>query len=207
MPLWGTATSLCRKNAAEKRECRLTVWSVKADAQGVAIAGQKSRPPLLRSVYAMAGRYAIWLKEIHPLHGECAVTYIEKKYRRFLKKYKKTINAHTDDRFVRRLTMSILIAEDHQKPWYLRMGEYAAFLALKCLRKKPSMTLGVAQVRMNRMIFGKQSVTAAVRILQQYRMTYRDLPEDEALAVIARKYNHCDDYVNKVVQIYRVIAA
>ncbi|MDD3164627.1 MAG: hypothetical protein PHS97_02090 [Oscillospiraceae bacterium] len=103
--------------------------------------------------------------------------------------------------------MSILIAEDHQKPWYLRMGEYAAFLALKCLRKKPSMTLGVAQVRMNRMIFGKQSVTAAVRILQQYRMTYRDLPEDEALAVIARKYNHCDDYVNKVVQIYRVIAA
>jgi|GEM_PF-3049300 len=206
LPLWTEAAALCRKKAAEQQR-GLTVWSVNADARGVALAGQKSRPSFLRGTYAMAGRYAIWLKEIHPLPEKGTVRYVGKKYRHFLKRYEKTINAQTEDRFVRRLVMSILIAEDHQKPWYLRMGEYAAFLALKCLHKKPSMTLGVAQVRTECMISGKQSVITAVRILGQCRAAHQNLPEDEALARIARDYNHCDDYVNNVVTIYQLIGA
>lgn len=123
--------------------------------------------------------------------------YIKSKYRKFKEKYNELIQSKCHNDFYEAVTYSIMIYEDFNRPKIVRLFEKIHFYITK-----KSHTLGIMQVRTNKMIDDKTSIILAIKIIKTATMTYKkdlkrnkykeDTP-NEATFEIAGFYN-CYNY-------------
>lgn len=93
--------------------------------------------------------------------------YIESRYKKFKSKYDSIIHPFFSNPFYEALTYSIMIYEDFNRPYAVRLLEYVVFY----ITKKPH-TLGIMQVTTNRYIDNKESVRLAIRKIARDNNAY-----------------------------------
>ncbi len=134
--------------------------------------------------------------------------YIKSKYRKFKEKYNELIQSKCHNDFYEAVTYSIMIYEDFNRPKIVRFFEKIHF----CITKK-SHTLGIMQVRTNKMIDDKTSIILAIKKIKKATMTHKNnVKEDEcdspynAVNEIAGIYNcHNEDYQREIDHIFNII--
>lgn len=83
--------------------------------------------------------------------------YLKSRFEKFYDKYNNIIHTSFNNSFYEALTYAIMIYEDFNRPYMIRMIEYIRFY----LSKKPH-TLGIMQVKTNRYINDEQSLRLAI---------------------------------------------
>ncbi len=137
--------------------------------------------------------------------------YINSRYKKFKSKYGNIIEPFFQNHFYEALTYSIMIYEDFNRPFMIRMIEYAKFF----ITLKP-LTLGIMQVTTDRCINDKQSVNLAIRMIKENIDSYltaerANLEEGETLQIytsslihyVAQRYNGGDgNYGSEISKVF-----
>ena len=137
--------------------------------------------------------------------------YALSKYHECKKKYSEVIDVNREYVVDADLLYAIMIVENYNRPPLVRMVEN-----LKFRMSHKRMSLGIMQVKTNKMIDDKESIKQAAGIIKKLRMEYigdRKEKDWDSLGslcgyidFIARKYNGGDwDYVSEVREIFETI--
>lgn len=143
--------------------------------------------------------------------------YVIRKYQQLLSSFSELVNSHAKDEKIKLITYSIMIYENYNRPKLVRIFEKAIFPFF-------SKTLGIMQVVTEKKISDKESIVIAIdKINQDYESAFDEEKEnwkkynhkfDEGnnyfnkcvMRNLVRKYNHCNDYVAEVMDIYDVLS-
>lgn len=128
---------------------------------------------------------------------------INKRYIKMKNRYMKYIGAKED--FFVKLFFSIMIMEDYNRPWYLRILEYIVFILRKFYKKKIIMSLGIMQVKTSKIIGNKKSIELAEEMIKSL---VDELYRDDELTIIkkvALSYNPSQLYYEEITKIYKYI--
>ena len=137
--------------------------------------------------------------------------YAMRKYYEFAKKYSEVVDANSEYVIDADLLYALMIVENYNRPPLVRMVEN-----LKFRMSHKRMSLGVMQVKTDKMIDDKESIKQAAGIISKLREEYIQDCKDEELGTwgtlcgyidfIARKYNGGDwDYASEVREIFETI--
>lgn len=118
--------------------------------------------------------------------------YIKKKYNSFQKKYNRIID--TKDKELHAIVYSIMIYENYNRPYLIRMFENVKFLF------SGEATLGIMQVNTKKIIGDKTSVKIGYKMLRErYLQKKKILIDNEELVNdVISSYNFGDKYLNEV---------
>lgn len=134
--------------------------------------------------------------------------YALRKYHEFTKKFSDVVDANCEYVVDADLLYAIMIVENYNRPKLVRIVEN-----LKFWMSHKRMSLGIMQVKTDKMIDDKESIKQAAEIIVKHREDYiQDFKEEELgargtlcgyIEFIARKYNGGDwDYANEVLEIF-----
>lgn len=128
---------------------------------------------------------------------------IKKRYSKFVKKYKKYLQCK--DEFFIKLFFSIMIMEDYNRPWYLRILEYLLFIYKSIRYKRGCMTLGIMQTKTNYLISNLTSIKLAEHLIDCMLKQINDINENDKIRKVTFIYNPSRLYYNEVIKIYNII--
>lgn len=97
---------------------------------------------------------------------------------------------------------SIMIMENYNRPWYLRILEYILFVFKKIIYKETFMTLGIMQMRTSVIIGNVKSIRLAEVFIQEEINSHHFSNIEEMIACIALKYNPSQLYREEIFKIY-----
>lgn len=97
---------------------------------------------------------------------------------------------------------SIMIMENYNRPWYLRILEYILFAFKKIIYKETFMTLGIMQMRTSVIIGNVKSIRLAEVFIQEEISSHHFSNIEEMIACIALKYNPSQLYREEIFKIY-----
>lgn len=127
------------------------------------------------------------------------VTYILKKYKYFKNKYDYIIK--TEDKYLESIVYAIMIYENYNRPFAIRIIEYLKFLF------RGEATLGVMQVKTSNIIRDKESVSKGYNKIKEKYIRYSEeyINENEILEKIVLDYNCSFEYYREIQYIISVI--
>ncbi len=100
---------------------------------------------------------------------------------------------------------SIMIMENYNRPWYLRILEFLLFICKKLIYKETFMTLGIMQMRTNVLIGNVKSIRLAEEYIQKEIINHHFSNVEETINCIALKYNPSQLYREEIIRIYNYI--
>lgn len=127
------------------------------------------------------------------------------KYFRFKKRYIKYISYKNANYLA--IFFSIMIMENYNRPWYLRIIEYSLFISRKVIYKEVNMTLGIMQIRTPRLIGNITSVRLADKFIYEEYIKYSFEESTAMIEGITYKYNPSKLYREEILKIYNYIIA
>lgn len=127
------------------------------------------------------------------------------KYFRFKKRYTKYISYKNKNYLA--IFFSIMIMENYNRPWYLRIIEYSLFIFRKVFFKEVNMTLGIMQIRTPRLIGNIRSIRLADRYIYEEYRKYSLKETTAMIEGITYKYNPSKLYREEIFKIYNYIIA
>lgn len=128
---------------------------------------------------------------------------ILKKYLKFKRKYTKYISCKNNTYLA--IFFSIMIMENYNRPWYLRLLEYTIFIYRKIIYKEACMSLGIMQVRTSKIIGNIKSIKLADEIIYNEYTRLKTLTDFEKIEHIAYKYNPSNLYKEEIYKIYSCV--
>lgn len=102
---------------------------------------------------------------------------------------------------------SIMIMENYNRPWFLRILEYIFFVFKKIIYKEAFMTLGIMQIRTNVLIGNIKSIRLAEEYMQEEIIKHHFSNNEEMINCIALKYNPSQLYREEIFKIYNCITS
>lgn len=100
---------------------------------------------------------------------------------------------------------SIMIMENYNRPWFLRILEYIFFVFKKIIYKEAFMTLGIMQIRTSALIGNVKSIRLAEEYMQEEIIKHHFSNNEEMINCIALKYNPSQLYREEIFKIYNYI--
>ena len=119
--------------------------------------------------------------------------YILRKYRKFFKKYDSYVKV--EDFNLNILVYAIMIFEDYNRPWFIRLLEYVKFFYTK------EATLGIMQVKTKKFINNVESIQLAIEKIKK-AYSEKKIDDFEGIRYVIRDYNNSRNYVDEVQYIY-----
>lgn len=125
--------------------------------------------------------------------------YISKKYKYLKHKYDHIIK--TEDEYLKNITYAIMIYENYNRPFAIRIIEYIKFLYVG------EATLGIMQVKTSKIITSEKSVISGYNKIKEKYNEYKEKckNEDEILEKIVLDYNYSFEYYKEIQYIISVI--
>lgn len=102
---------------------------------------------------------------------------------------------------------SIMIMENYNRPWYLRIIEYILFMFKKIIYGEAFMTLGIMQIRTNVLIGNVKSIRLAEEYIKEEIIERNFSSIEEMINYIALKYNPSKLYREEIFKIYNSITS
>ena len=128
---------------------------------------------------------------------------IKRRYSKLHRKYKIYLK-HNDDFFVK-LFFSIMLMEDFNRPWYLRIIEYLVFGCKLICNKKVTMTLGIMQIKTDCLIGNLSSIQLAEKMIIHILKEMSGMNESDKIFKVAFAYNPSKLYYDEITRIYNII--
>lgn len=128
---------------------------------------------------------------------------INKRYIQMKDKYMKYID--NKEEFFMKLFFSIMIMEDYNRPWYLRNLEYIVFFLRKFYRKEVIMSLGIMQVKTDKIIGNKKSIELAEKIINSVTNELYGVDEITLIMKVSLLYNPSQLYYEEIMKIFQCI--
>ena len=117
-------------------------------------------------------------------------SYIESRYKKFHAEYNDIIHSYFHNKFYEALTYSIMVYEDFNRPFMIRIAEYISFFFC---RKRPH-SLGIMQVMTTNYIDDKQSVKLAIQKIANDANSYLEQTPQEDLNASLLLYHIAEQY-------------
>lgn len=146
----------------------------------------------------------------HEIPDDIFLRYVTQSFRKLKKRYSYICTMNVELLIILS-TFSIMIFENFNRPWYLRLFEYIIFVSQKLMgRHSIVMSLGIMQVQVSHFITSGDSIYLAI---DKISCIYLDAitensysNEAEIVEIIALKYNPSSLYVRQIRKIYEVIS-
>ena len=123
--------------------------------------------------------------------------YIHKKYTKLKEKYNYIIDEK--DKVIELLTYAIMIYEDYNRPYLVRLIEYLKLFITG------EATLGIMQVSTKRIINDDESVRIGYERIKESYCSMKKMTQEEKINKTISMYNKGQEYLNEIKGIYEVL--